>query len=473
MKDTAEPAIRPAMALASLSLATLLPSLGTSIANVGLPAIADAFGTSFQHVQWVVLAYLLAITSTIVSAGRLGDLAGRRAVLLGGIALFVAGSAACAAAPTFALLVLARAVQGLGAAAMMALAMALASEAVPKDRTGSAMGMLATMSAVGTALGPSLGGILVARFGWQALFLVNLPMGLAALALAGASLPVRPPPAAKARFDHPGTVVLALGLTAYALAMTTGRGRFGMVNLVLILVAAAAGALFVAVEKRGASPLIQLSILRDPQLRASFAMSALVSTVVMATLVASPFYLTAALRLTPARVGLVMSTGPVVAAAIGIPAGRMADRYGAARVSRAGLYAMALGTVGFATAAVDLGMAGYILPLVLVTGGYGLFQAANNTAVMAGAGPGQRGVVSGVLTLARNLGLVSGASVMGALFASGMGTHDLARATPAAAASGMHLAYTVAACLIATAIVIARTSGDTGQADKVLPDGHK
>lgn len=459
MRDTAAPATRPGMALASLSLAMLLPSLGTSIANVGLPAIAEAFGTSFQHVQWVVLAYLLAITSTIVSAGRLGDLAGRRKVLLGGIAMFIAGSAACAAAPTFAVLVGARAVQGLGAAVMMALTMALASETVPKDRTGSAMGMLATMSAVGTALGPSLGGILIARYGWQALFLVNLPIGVATLALAGASLPVRPAPAAKARFDHPGTIVLALALTAYAVAMTTGRGQFGMVNLVLLLVAAAAGILFVAVEKRAASPLIQLSVLRNPQFRASFAMSALVSTVVMATLVASPFYLSAALHLEPAQVGLVMSTGPAVAAAIGIPAGRMADRFGAALVSRAGLVAMAFGTVGFATASVQLGQAGYILPLVLVTGGYGLFQAANNTPVMAAAGPQQRGVVSGVLTLARNLGLVSGASVMGALFASGAGTHELARATPAAAASGMHLTYTVAACLIAAAILLSRTRG--------------
>ena len=164
-------------ALTSLSLSLLLSSLGTSIANVGLPTLAQAFGAIFAQVQWVVLAYLLAITTLIVSVGRLGDLLGRRRLLLGGIALFTFASALCGLAPTLPWLIAARALQGLGAAVMMALTMALVGELVPKARTGSAMGLLGTMSAVGTALGPSLGGVLIATLGWRALFLVNLPLG--------------------------------------------------------------------------------------------------------------------------------------------------------------------------------------------------------------------------------------------------------------------------------------------------------
>lgn len=143
-------------ALASLSLSMLLSSLGTSIANVGLPTLAQAFNASFQQVQWVVLAYLLAITTLIVSVGRLGDLAGRRRLLLAGIFLFTVASALCGLAPTLSLLIASRAVQGLGAAIMMALTMAFVGETVPKAKTGSAMGLLGTMSAIGTALGPSL-----------------------------------------------------------------------------------------------------------------------------------------------------------------------------------------------------------------------------------------------------------------------------------------------------------------------------
>src|SRR5262245_12140513 len=141
-------------ALTGLSLSMLMSSLGTSIANVALPTLAEAFAAPFQDVQWVVLAYLLAITSLIVSAGRLGDLAGRRRLLLGGVFLFTAASALCGVASTLGLLVAARAVQGAGAAVMMALTMAFVGDTVPKEKAGSAMGLLATMSAIGTALGP-------------------------------------------------------------------------------------------------------------------------------------------------------------------------------------------------------------------------------------------------------------------------------------------------------------------------------
>jgi len=212
-------------ALASLSLSMLLSSLGTSIANVALPTLAQAFIASFQDVQWVVLAHLLAITTLIVSAGRLGDMTGRRRLLLAGFGLFSVASALCGAAPALWLLVAARAAQGLGAAVMMALTMAFVGETVPKEKTGRAMGLLGTMSAVGTALGPSLGGILIAGLGWQAIFLVNLALGLLTFVLAYRYLPVdRPTLAAdQAGFDGVGTLLLALTLAAYALAMTVGR----------------------------------------------------------------------------------------------------------------------------------------------------------------------------------------------------------------------------------------------------------
>src|SRR5689334_9053117 len=176
-------------ALAGLSLAVLLSSLGTSIANVALPTLAQAFAASFQQVQWIVLAYLLAVTALIVGVGRLGDIVGRRRLLLAGAALFTTASALCGLAPALSMLIAARAAQGLGAAVMMALAMALVGETVAKHRTGSAMGLLGTMSAIGTALGPSLGGILIAGAGWRAVFLVNVPLGIVALLLARA-LPV-------------------------------------------------------------------------------------------------------------------------------------------------------------------------------------------------------------------------------------------------------------------------------------------
>jgi EmrB/QacA subfamily drug resistance transporter len=446
--------------LASLSLSILLSSLGTSIANVALPTLARAFDASFQDVQWIVLAYLLAITTLIVGVGRLGDVIGRRRLMLAGLVLFTVASALCGVAPTLRLLIAARAAQGLGAATMMALSMAFVAETVPKEKIGSAMGLLGATSAIGTALGPSLGGVLIAGFGWRSIFLINLPLGLLTLLLAHRYLPVdRPVPTRdRARFDFPGTLLLALTLAAYALAMTMGRGRFGALNVALLLAAIFGAGLFALAESRSTSPLIRLAMFRDPVVSAGFAMSALVTTVVMATLVVGPFYLSGALALDAAHVGLVMSSGPIVAALTGVPAGRIVDRFGAHRTSIVGLIGMAVGASILPLLPTRFGVPGYIAPLVVITAGYALFQAANNTAVMTNVSPDQRGVISGLLNLSRNLGLITGASVMGTVFALGSATSDIMMARPEAVAAGMRITFAVAAVLIVVALVIALIS---------------
>lgn len=452
-----KPASSVRWALASLSLSMLLSSLGTSIANVGLPTLAQTFSASFQQVQWVVLAYLLAITTLIVSVGRLGDIIGRRRLLLAGILLFTAASVLCGVAPTLWLLVAARAAQGVGAAVMMALTMAFVGETVPKEKTGSAMGLLGMMSAIGTALGPSLGGILISAFGWQAIFLINAPLGVLTLLLAYRNLPAdrRPQNSDLAGFDKAGTLLLALTLAAYALAMTIGRGNFGPLNAALLSAAAVGAGFFVLAEMRAASPLIRLATFRNPVLSAGFATSALISTVMMTTLVVGPFYLSGALGLDTAAVGLVLSAGPLVVALTGVPAGSLVDRFGAQRITIAGLVGMAAGCFILSMLPETLGIPGYVAPLVIITLGYALFQTANNTAVMTNVRPDQRGVISGVLNLSRNLGLVTGASAMGAVFAFATTATDVTMARPEAVATGMRVTFAVAAALIATALAIA------------------
>ncbi|HEY1333017.1 MAG TPA: MFS transporter, partial [Myxococcaceae bacterium] len=339
-------------ALASLSLSMLMPSLDTSIANVGLPTLVEAFGASFQEIQWVVLAYLLATTTLVVGAGRLGDVLGRRRLLLVGIGLFTAASLACGLAPTLPVLVLARGAQGVGAAVMLPLTIALVGETVPAGRTGSAMGLLGTMSAVGTTLGPSLGGMLIALSGWRMIFVVNVPLGLVNLLLAVWTLPADRSARRTdgASFDGAGTLLLGAALGAYALAVTTGHGTFGPVNGALLLAAAAALGLFVVVEARVGSPLLRPEALGDRTLTTGLGMTAIVSTVMMATLVVGPFYLSRGLGLDAAHVGLVMSVGPAVAALTGVPAGRIVDRLGGARMTTLGLLGMVAGLLALSVA---------------------------------------------------------------------------------------------------------------------------
>jgi MFS family permease len=184
-------------------------------------------------------------------------------------------------------------------------------------------------------------------------------------------------------------------------------------------------------------------------------MSTLVTTVVMATLVVGPFYLSGALGLDAVQVGLVMSCGPVVAALTGMPAGRLVDRFGAYRVILTGLIAMVIGTCILPLMPPSLGIPGYVAPLAVITAGFALFQAANNTTVMTDISADQRGVVSGLLNLSRNLGLITGASVMGAVFALGTATSNLMVASPQAVAAGMRATFLAAAALTFVALALA------------------
>ncbi len=444
-------------ALASLSLSMLMPSLDTSIANAGLPTLASGFGATFQSVQWIVLAYLLAITTLIVSVGRLGDSVGRRRLILGGIGLFTTASLLCGLAPTLWLLIAARALQGLGAAIMLSLTVAMVGETVTKAKTGSAMGLLGSMSAIGTTLGPSLGGLLIAGLGWRSIFLINVPIGILNFLMAYRWLPADRPSdrsAHRTGFDKVGTVLLSTTLAAYALAMTIGHGQMGSFNLILLLAAALGAGLFIIAERKAASPLISPPIFRDPVLSAGLAMSALVSTVMMATLVVGPFYLSLGLGLETALVGLSLSAGPLFAALAGVPAGRLADRFGSGPMTLVGLAGIAIGATVLSIMPASLGVLGYIGPIVVITTSYAVFQAANNTAIMTGADADKRGVISGMLSLSRNLGLVTGASVMGAVFAMASATTDISTAQPGSVAAGMRITFAVAAAIIVAAIAI-------------------
>lgn len=441
--------------LAALSLAMLLPSLGTSIANVALPTLAASFHAPIQDVQWVVISYLLAVTTLIVGAGRLGDMLGRRRVLLFGIGIFAVASACGAVASNLWWLVAIRGVQGLGAAIMMSLTVASVSDMVPKNRTGSAMGLLGTVSAMGTALGPSLGGLLINAFGWPAVFAFMAMAGAIAFVFGARVFPADSAKEPKLfTFDFAGTILLALSLGAYALSTTLGGAAPGLTNAGLAVVAVIGLVTFVAIEARAAIPLVQLALLRDRALSAGLVSMGLVSTIMMATLVVGPFYLSGVLGLSPVQTGLAMSVGPGVSALTGVPAGRLVDRFGEATVTYSGLLGVVLGSALMMMLPGAFGVAGYIGGLAIITAGYALFQAANTTAAMNGATSESRGVTSALLGLSRNLGLITGASAMGAVFAFGSKGEGLFGLGTGGGA-GLQLTFAVAIVLASAALCLA------------------
>jgi len=273
----------------TLALAMLLAALGTSIANIALPVLAQAFSAPFAHLQAVVIAYLAALTVCVVIAGRLGDSHGLKPMLVAGLAVFAVGSLLCAVAPNLLLLIGARALQGVGAAFMMTLAMALMRQTANEAHVGQAMGLLGTVSALGTALGPSLGGLLIPLTGWRGIFWVQVPLAALAIILAITMLPA-----------------------------DTAREK---------------------------APSVSLWSAINGKLVPNLAVNVIVAAVMMTTLVVGPFYLSLGLGLTAAQVGFVMAVGPVISIFSGVPSGRLVDTWGSDRMLAIGLGLLATGAL--------------------------------------------------------------------------------------------------------------------------------
>ncbi len=349
--------------LAGLAGAAFVAQLGVTGLNVALPSLARAFGAPPGQVGAVVVAYLVTTTAGLLIVGPLGDRVGRRRVLLAGIAIFVAAAAWGAAAPNLPALVAARALQGFGGAAMAAMSIALVIDAFPPERTGATLGALGTTSALATMLGPSLGGVIVATLGWRWLLGVNIPLGIAAASLVACTL---------------------------ADTRTTARS----------------------------AALVDGALLRNPRLLAGLATSVLVSGVMITTLIVGPFVLSG-MGLKAAAIGLVMAAGPLVSVILAVPAGRLADRIGARTTT---VWALGCFTVGSAliAAVVDRhSVVAYTFAIVVLSVGYAMFQTPNSAAVMAEAPPDRRATVSGLLSLARNVGFIGGAAALGAVFTAG------------------------------------------------------
>ena len=385
----------------TLGLSMLLASLGTSIANIALPTLAEVFLLPFIQVQAVVIGYLISLTITVVIAGRLGDRYGCKSMLIVGLIIFSLASLLCSVAPSLWILVAARSFQGIGAAFLMTLAMALTRQTVSKSQLGRAMGMLGTISALGTALGPVLGGFLLVVSGWQSIFGLQFILAGIAIILARVLLPN----------DYIKKEIPTL-----------------------------------------------TSLQTDQNITPNLMVNLLVAAVMMSTLVIGPFYLSLGLNLDQIQVGLIMGIGPVVAILSGIPSGRLVDRWGSRYIVITGLIFLIIGSSMLAILPKLMGISGYIMPIIILTSGYQLFQAANNTMTLADVPKARQGAVSGLLSLSRNMDLIIGASVMGAIFSFGVGTNQLTQATALAIIDGMQLTFICAGALMVVGLLISCVS---------------
>lgn len=399
-----------------VALGVVMATLDASVVNIALPTLQRVWRAGLSTVEWVALAYSLTLTGLLLAAGRLADARGRRSVYGAGLLLFTLASVLCGLAPTLASLIALRVFQGVGAALLTANGSALLVRAFPPEERGRALGAFGAMVGVGLAAGLPLGGLLVANASWRWIFLVNLPLGLAAFALLRRLVPADAPRPGPAREEGLPPLLWASALAALLLALTLAP-EHGWASAAVIVPAAAGVALlagFLASQARSGDPLLPLDAVAGP-LGAAVTLTLLGQVLTVGVGFGMPMVLEGLGGMTAAQSGAWLSVLPVSALLCAPVAGRLADRVGAHRLTVTGMLLTGAGLLALAqpgAPAPGLPLAG---ALALVGVGQGLF-AVPNASVLLSLVPAERlGLASGLQGTARNLGIAGGVAVTGAL----------------------------------------------------------
>ncbi len=403
--------IRPRATLVLVVMATALSNLEVGLVNVALPTLASTFGVSLPTIQWVVLAYQLAIVSTLVLFGRLVDVLGGRALYLSGMGMIAAASLLATASQSALWLILARGLLGLGAAMLLSTGQALLATAYPNAGRSRALGIMHMAVAVGLMAGPSMGGLLIATIGWRAVFLAPVPLALGALIWAWKALP-RGSGRGHEPLDYAGALLVFMLVLSTVLGMTQ-VARYGWDGpaAILIVLAMFLSVLFVLVERRHPAPLIDLGLLARWDISAGLLVAFLTFIALAANMFLIPFALQDLMGYPVATAGLMMMTVPLAILPTALLSGILADRIGNRLPATAGLVAIVGAIVGMAQFRSGTAIWFVLTVLALYGIGAGFFQTPNNSAVL-GAAPADRvGTTSGMLALARNLGQITGIAV--------------------------------------------------------------
>lgn len=439
-----------------LSLATLITSLAISSVNIILPELVSSLNTTFSHVQWMIIAYMLSLTSTLVVAGQLSDMFGRKRLFLMGLVIFSTSAGLSGLIQNLWMLVGMRVFQGIGGAILIAVTMAIISDIFPKNRIASAMGLIGSMSAIGTGLGPVVSGLLVDSFNWQIIFLLNIPIGILIYVLAKKHLPCDSQVKKKYPIivDYKGIFLLSSAILACTLCIKLTRNGFDITNLVLCLLSVLFLLAFISVERNSLYPLIKLSMFKDRGLTLSLINNFIVSIVVMSSLVIGPFYLTIAFDLNTTQAGIAMAASPITVAITSFFIGRISKLFDLRKIILIGHFILTLAAVCMTLLNVTYGLMVYLLCLITMGVGYATFLSTNNTLTMINALPQTRGSRSGILNLSRNLGLLTGASIMSTIFASASDITDIATANTYKVEAGLHAVYQLAIVFLIAAIIV-------------------
>jgi EmrB/QacA subfamily drug resistance transporter len=405
--------------MAAVGMGIFLATIDSSIVNVALPTLVEDFGAVFATVQWVVLAYLLTVTTLMLSVGRLADMIGKKPPYTWGFIIFTIGSVLCGLSWSIQALILFRVLQALGAALVMALGMAIVIEAFPPSQRGKALGISGSILSVGIVLGPTLGGILIQSLSWHWIFFVNLPIGIIGTWMSIRFVPSLRPPGGQ-MFDIWGGLAFFATLLVFLLALTLGQqvGFTAIPVLALFLGSLLLLLLFVYIEGKTSDPMLDLRIFRDRHFSVSMITAVITFISIAGATFLMPFYLQDVLGYNPQQVGFLLAVVPVVLAVVSPISGEFSDRFGTRLISVLGLVLLTIGYAAMRTLTTQTTAVGFILRFLAVGVGMGVFQSPNNSAIMGSAPREKLGVVSGTLAIARTMGQTVGIATLGSVWAN-------------------------------------------------------
>jgi EmrB/QacA subfamily drug resistance transporter len=440
----------------AIGTGSFMSALDGSVVNTILPILRNTFQSNIAAIEWVVIIYLLVLSGLLLTFGRLGDLRGHKSVYVWGFGIFVLSSALCGAAWSATALVVFRGVQAVGGAMLASNSPAIVTGNFPAEQRGRAFGLVSMMTYLGLTIGPSLGGWLTQSFGWRTVFYINVPVGALALTLSLIFIPKEAPNEREGRFDLAGAVFFLAGLTALLFGLNKGADWGWSSPAVLGLLAGSLLLLFVfiQIERRSPSPMLDLNLFRVPLFSLSTASAILNYICVYSITFLMPFYLIQGRGLNPAQAGLLLTAQPILMAITAPVSGVFSDRFGSRGPRTIGMVILAGGLFLLSGIGSETGFWLVTLGLAIAGSGTGTFISPNTSTLMGSAPRTRQGIASGVLATARNFGMVLGVGLAGAIF-----TTHLAENTANALYQGVDAGLLAAAWVAVLGTVLSVVKG--------------
>ena len=400
---------------------TFMTTLDSSIVNVALPTMAKELNTSMAGIEWVVTSYLITICATILLFGKLGDILGKTRIFKFGIGIFTIGSLLCGFSNTLFMLILSRIVQAIGAGAAMATNQGIITETFPANERGRALGMTGTAVALGTMVGPTLGGLIVSIAPWEYIFLINIPIGILVYIGVIKILPFKKK-MSDFIIDIKGSILFMISITLLFTSINFGQS-LGYNNLFIVMssiISLTLFAIFIRVEKNSDNPMLDIKIFKNRLFSLSIFCGFTSFISIGAVNIILPFYYQDVLSLSPSTAGLMMTVSPIILAVVAPLSGYLSDKIGSEKISALGLSILSIGIISLVIFNVNTSLIVVGILVGLLSLGSGIFQSPNNSLIMSTVEKNELGIAGSINGLVRNLGTTTGIALSTSILYSRM-----------------------------------------------------